>query len=303
MSRIAFVNGRYVPHASAGVHIEDRGFQFADSVYEVCEVWRGRIVDMTRHLDRLRRSLNELSIAWPVERRALEVIMKEVVARNRVHDGLVYVQVTRGKARRDFAFPDPAPPATLVVTSRSQSRAQVRKVSDEGIRVITTPDIRWRRVDIKTTGMTAQVLAKEAAKRAGAKEAWMVDADGNVTEGGSSNAWIVTAEGTLVTRPADAGILRGITRQAVLDFAERNRMRVEERSFSVDEAKRAREAFVTAATAIVTPVVQIDDTVIGNGVPGAIASDLRARYHDGVELQPVRADRTFPARRRLQRPF
>ena len=140
-------------------------------------------------------------------------------------------------------------------------------MSEEGIRVITTPDIRWRRVDIKTTGMTAQVLAKEAAKRAGAKEAWMVDADGNVTEGGSSNAWIVTAEGTLVTRPADAGILRGITRQAVLDFAERNRMRVEERSFSVDEAKRAREAFVTAATAIVTPVVQIDDTVIGNGVP------------------------------------
>lgn len=287
MSRIAYVNGRYLPHGEATVHVEDRGFQFADGVYEVCEVFSGRIVDMTRHLDRMRRSLSELEIAWPVRRRALEAIMREVVAKNRVRDGLVYVQVTRGRARRDFAFPDPPVKPTLVVTARSVPREAALKVSEEGIRVVTTPDIRWERVDIKSVSLLPQVLAKQTARRAGAKEAWMVDREGCVTEGASSNAWIVTADGTLVTRPADRGILRGVTRAAIMDFAATNGLNVEERRFTVDEARGAREAFITAATAIVTPVVQIDNVVIGNGRPGHVASELRARFHEGVELVPV----------------
>lgn len=288
MSRIAYVDGRYVPHAFASVHVEDRGFQFADGVYEVCEVWRGQIVDMTRHLDRMRRSLSELAIAWPVGRRALEVIVGEVVARNRVRDGLVYLQITRGQARRDFAFPDPAVKPTLVVTARSASPRQTRASAEEGIRVVTTPDIRWQRVDIKSVSLLPQVLAKQTARRAGAKEAWMVDREGFVTEGASSNAWIVTQDGTLVTRPAETGILRGITRAAIMDFAAANGIKVEERRFTVEEAKGAREAFITAATALVTPVVQIDDAVLGNGRPGSIASDLRVRFHDGLEKRPLR---------------
>ncbi|WP_420392797.1 D-amino-acid transaminase [Acuticoccus sp.] len=288
MSRIAYVNGRYVPHPAARVHVEDRGFQFADGVYEVCEVHEGHLVDPTRHLDRLNRSLGELDIPWPVGRAALRAIMRETIMRNRVVNGLVYLQVTRGRARRDFAFPAKGTAPTLVVTARSASRETALKVGEEGIAVITTPDIRWARVDIKTVGMTAQVLAKEAARRAGAKEAWMVDRDGYVTEGASSSAWIVTEDGTLVTRPTGSGILPGVTRLAVIDHAAANGIKVEERPFTVDEAKGAREAFITAATAIVTPVVSIDGTVLGNGRPGSIASDLRSRFHEGVELAPLR---------------
>lgn len=287
MSRIAYVNGRYVPHKAATVHVEDRGFQFADGVYEVCEVWDGKIVDMTRHLDRMRRSLAELCMAWPVTRRAMETIMREVAAQNRVRYGMVYVQVTRGTAKRDFAFPAPSTPPTLVVTARSNSRAEARKVGENGIRIVTTPDIRWERVDIKSVAMLPQVLAKQTARRVGASEAWMVDKEGFVTEGASSNAWIITQDGTLVTRPADRGILRGITRQAIMDYAAANGIKVEERRFSVEEAKDAREAFITAATAIVTPVVQIDDKVLGNGMPGSVASQLRDRFHDGVETLPI----------------
>ena len=282
MSRIAYVDGRYLPHAEASVHIEDRGFQFADAVYEVCEVWQGKIVDMTRHLDRLRRSLAELSMDWPVGRAALEAIIREVVSRNRVRDGLVYLQISRGRAKRDFAFPSPGVKPTLVVTARSMSPA-MRAAGDRGIAVITTPDIRWERVDIKSTALLAQVLAKEAARRAGAKEAFMVDAEGYVTEGSSSTAWIVRQDGTLQTRPADNSILRGVTRAAVMDFAAANGIEIVESPFTVAQAREAREVFITAATAIVTPVVEVDGTPIGNGEPGAIASELRARFHEMVE--------------------
>ena len=288
MSRIAYVNGQYVPHATAVVHIEDRGFQFADSVYEVCEVWDGEIIDMTRHLDRLNRSLGELSIAWPVKRTALEAILREVIRRNRVTDGLVYLQVTRGAAKRDFSFPKPGTPPTLVVTSRSILKATRDKAGTDGIRVITTADIRWERVDIKTTGMTAQVLAKEAAVRAGAKEAWMLDKEGRITEGSSSTAWIVNGEGTLITRPTNMNILPGVTRAAIMDYAAANDIKVEERPFTLEEAQKAREAFVTSASATITPVVQIDDIVIGNGVPGSIASQMRSVFHDYVEKQSLR---------------
>ena len=282
MPRIAYVNGRYVPHREAAVHIEDRGYQFADGVYEVCEVARGHIVDVTRHLDRLDRSLRELRIDQPMSRKALEIVLREVVNRNRVVDGLVYVQVTRGVASRDFLFPANTKPS-LVVTARKVDPAIAAKRAENGIKVITVPENRWDRVDIKSVGLLPNVLAKEKAKAAGAQEAWFVDADGNVKEGGSSNAWIVTKDGVLVTRPADHGILRGITRTTLFDVAARLGLKIEERGFSVAEAKAAREAFISSATTIAMPVVAIDGAPVANGHPGSVVLSLRGAFFDVAE--------------------
>lgn len=287
MSRIAYVNGRYVPHRAASVHVEDRGYQFADGVYEVCEVYGGRIVDETRHLDRLERSLRELRIRMPMSRGAFGVITREVVRRNRVRDGLVYMQVTRGVARRDHVFPDPSTPPAVVLTAKHADFAKADATAEKGVKVITVPDNRWDRVDIKTVGLLPNVLAKQQAKEEGAREAWFVDDEGFVTEGGSTNAWIVTKDGVIVTRPADHGILKGITRTVVMEVAAAEKMKVEERRFSVAEARAAREAFITAATTVVMPVVQIDDAVLANGAPGSIASKLRARFHDLAELSEI----------------
>ncbi|WP_370319165.1 D-amino-acid transaminase [Oricola sp.] len=287
MSRIAYVNGRYRPHAQATVHIEDRGYQFADGVYEVCEVARGYIIDMTRHLDRLGRSLSELQIAWPVERDALTAIMREVVRRNRVHDGLVYIQVSRGVARRDHVFPGSSVKPSLVVTSRASDPQAARAKAGEGIAVITVPENRWERVDIKSVGLLPNVLAKQKARESGAGEAWFIDHDGIVKEGAATNAWIVTKDGVLVTRPADFGILRGITRTTVMDIARAQGLSVEERGFSVEEAKQAREAFITAATTLVMPVVRIDDAPVANGHPGGVALALRDALFDTAEKTPV----------------
>lgn len=283
MSRIAYVNGRYVPHRDACVHVEDRGYQFADGVYEVCEIWSGHIVDETRHLDRLERSLRELRIGMPLTRPALRVVLREVVRRNRVRDGLVYMQVTRGVARRDHAFPAPDTPPALVVTAKSIARAKGDRMAEEGISVITLPDNRWERVDIKTVGLLPNAIAKQKAKEAGAKEAWFVDRDGYVTEGASTTAWIVTRDGVLVTRPNGRDILPGVTRMTVTDLAKREGIRVEERKFTVDEAKSAREAFITAASTLVMPVVMIDGTPVANGAPGSIAIRLRAAFHEVAE--------------------
>src|SRR5262249_20887039 len=200
MARVAYVNGRYVPHAHAMVHVEDRGYQFADGVYEVCEVKDGRLVDEKRHMQRLTRSLRELDMALPMPLSALGVVLREMVERNRVQDGLVYLQVTRGVARRDFLFPAPGTRPGIVVTARNLDAARVERTASEGIAVVTVPDNRWSRVDIKSVSLLPNVLAKEAARSAGAREAWFVDKDGFVTEGASSNAWIVTRDGTLVTR-------------------------------------------------------------------------------------------------------
>ena len=287
MSRIAYVNGRYVPHRDAAVHIEDRGYQFADGVYEVCEVYGGRLVDVTRHLDRLDRSLSELSIRLPMGRAALTLVMREMVRRNRVRDGMVYLQVTRGVARRDHVFPSAEVPPALVLTARAGDPAAAAKTAAAGVGVITVPDNRWDRVDIKSVGLLPNVLAKQQAKQAGAKEAWFVDRDGNVTEGGSTNAWIVTADGRLVTRPAGRGILKGITRSVVLDVAAADGLAVEERTFTVAEAKAAREAFITAATTLVMPVVRIDGDPVGDGRPGPVATALRQRFHALAELVAV----------------
>ncbi len=284
MSRIAYVNGRYVPHRDAAVHVEDRGYQFADGVYEVCEVRAGRLVDERRHMERLERSLRELRIDMPMPRNALGVVLRETVAANRVHNGLVYLQVSRGVARRDHAFPAAGTAPSIVVTARNMDFEKNEAIAAEGIPVISVPDNRWERVDIKTVGLLPNVLAKQAARDAGAKEAWFVDAKGFVTEGSSTNAWIVTRDGAVVTRQADTGILRGITRTVVLEVIAEHGLKLEERPFSMEEAYAAREAFITSATQFVTPVVRIDGKPVGNGAPGLIASALRRDYHDHAEI-------------------
>lgn len=289
MSRIAYVNGRYVPHREAAVHIEDRGYQFADGVYEVCEVAQGNLIDMTRHLDRLNRSLSELQIVWPVARKSLELILIETIARNRVQNGLVYLQVTRGVAKRDHVFPTNGTPPALVVTAKRTDPELAAKKFAEGVGVITVPENRWDRVDIKTVGLLPNCLARQQAKEQGAAEAWFIDQDGMVKEGGATNAWIVTADGTLVTRPAETGILRGITRTSAIDAAKSIGLKVEERSFSVEEAQLSRESFITAATTLIMPVVSINGKSVANGHPGEVVSSLREAFVAQAEKTPVYA--------------
>jgi D-alanine transaminase len=276
MSRIAYVNGGYVPHALAAVHVEDRGYQLGDGVYEVCEVRGGRLIDERRHMERLARSLGELRIAMPLRPSALEVILREIVQRNRVRDGIVYIQVTRGVAPRDHAFPVKAPRPALVVTAKAMPLEARDARAVKGVAVITTPETRWARVDIKSIGLLPNVLAKQQAREAGAFEAWFVDRDGFVTEGSSSNAWIVTNGGTVVTRPADNAILKGVTRALLIDILAREQLAFEERAFSVEEAHAAREAFMTSATTAATPIVAIDGRPVGDGKPGPVALALRA---------------------------
>ncbi len=280
MSRVAYVNGRYLPHAGASVHIEDRGYQFADGIYEVVEVRDGHFVDEELHLKRLLRSLGELRIGAPIRQDALRVVLREVVARNKVRHGAVYCQVTRGVARRDHVFPDPAVRPSLVVTAKSIDPAAASLKAAKGIKVVTMPDMRWKRPDIKTISLTANVLAKQAAKERNAGEAWLIDADGLVTEGGSSNAWIIDGAGTAVTHPAGDAILRGVTRTTLLTLLHAMGRRVEERRFSPEEAHAAQEAFITSATSIVTAVVAIDDRPVGSGRPGPIVLELRRRFHE-----------------------
>lgn len=288
MSRVAFVDGRYLPLGAGAISVEDRGFQFADAVYEVCEVRTGRLVDEAAHIARLHRSLGKIRMTAPMSDVALGVVMREVVRRNAIVAGLVYLQVTRGVAPRGHAFPSPAPRPTLVVTAR-RTEAAARMRAEEGIAVVTVPETRWARVDIKSVGLLPNVLAKQAAVEAGAGEAWFVGADGMVHEGASSNAWIVTGDGQLVTAPVSAPILAGITRAVVLEVAGRLHLTFTERLFSIDEAIRAEEAFVTSATALVTPVTRIDGQAIGNGQPGPTSRALRSALAERVVHGPQRA--------------
>jgi D-alanine transaminase len=283
MSRVAYVNGRYLAQREATVHIEDRGYQFSDGVYEVCEVRDGSIIDQRRHLARLKRSLDELGIAMPMPETALAIVMRECIRRNRVRDGIIYLQITRGVARRDHGFPPPGTLPSVVVTARNLDAAANERTAAEGIAVVTVPDNRWERVDIKSISLLPNVLAKQAARERGAKEAWFVDRTGRVTEGSSSNAWIVTKGGKVVTRPADNGILRGITRSVLIDVIRAQGLEFEERAFTVEEAYGAREAFLTSASQIVMPVVRIDDRPVGNGAPGSVAVALRAEFHRHAE--------------------
>jgi D-alanine transaminase len=283
VSRIAYVNGRYLPHRDAAVHVEDRGYQFADGVYEVCEVRGGRLIDQRRHMERLQRSLSELKIAMPMPLTSLGVVLHEVVRRNGVRDGIVYLQITRGVAKRDHAFPPADTRPAVVVTASRIDPAKTERFAAEGIAIVTLPDNRWDRVDIKSIALLPNVLAKQIAREQGAREAWFVAADGTVTEGSSSNAWIVTAGNEVVTRKADRTILKGITRAVLLDVLKEHGLTLSERPFTVDEAIGAREAFITSASQTVMPVVRIDGRPVGNGAPGLIATALRADFHRCAE--------------------
>ena len=282
MSRVAYVNGRYVPHAQACVHIEDRGFQFADAVYEYFAVFAGRLADAEGHLERLWRSLGELRIDRPMSEACLAMVMRETVRRNRVRDGAVYLQISRGVARRDHPFPKQTPRPTVVVTAKPVDYAAEQAKAAKGVAVLTQPDNRWGRCDIKTVGLLPNVLAKQAAREVGAYEAWFVDELGFVTEGASTNAWIVDAEGILRTRDTNANILRGVTRKNLLGIAAEAGHPVSERPFTVDDVRKAREAFITAASTFVLPVVAIDGTTIGDGRPGPVSERLRALYLDNA---------------------
>lgn len=276
MPRIAYVNGRYLAHRDAAVHVEDRGYQFADGCYEVVAITNGAFVDEGLHLRRLHRSLDALQIAAPMTDGALKIVMREVVRRNGVREGFIYMQITRGVAARDFAFPARARPS-LVMTARSRVLFNPKLLAD-GISVITIPDIRWARPDIKSVSLLPNALGKERAKEAGAYEAWQLDRDGYVTEGTSSNAWIVNAADEVVTHPADSGILDGVTRQGLIRVVSEAGLRLVERKFSVAEAKEAKEALLTSSTNFVLPVVRIDDTPIGAGRPGPTARKLSTLY-------------------------
>lgn len=274
MARVVYVNGRYLPWGYAQVHAEDRGFQFGDAVYEVCEVRNGRLIDETRHMDRLERSLGELKIPKPMSRGAWARVMRETIRRNRVTDGSIYLQVSRGAADRDFAFPKDIKPSIVLFTQARQF-ADIPQVKT-GIKVVSTPDLRWARRDIKSVNLLGPVLAKQFAAENGAQEAWLVE-DGVVTEGASSTAWIVKGK-TLISRPLSNKVLPGITRKAVLAFLAESGFSFEEREFTLAEALDAEEAFITSATSLVMPVTTIDGHSIHNGAPGPATLRLREIY-------------------------
>lgn len=278
MSRIAYVNGHFGHHAEAAVHVEDRGYQFGDAIYEVWAVAGGRLCDATGHFERLARSLAELRIDEPMSRESLEIVLRETVRRNRLDNGLLYLQVSRGVAPRDHPFPDPAPRPSVVITAKRLDAAIGETKAAKGVAVITVPENRWGRCDIKTVNLLPNVLAKQAAKEAGAYEAWFVDELGFVTEGSSTNAWIVDGDGVLRTRDIQANILRGVTRKSVLQVASEIGLTVAERPFTCEEAHKAREAFITGASNLVTPVISLDGRKLAGGEPGPVAKRLRQLY-------------------------
>ena len=283
MSRWAYVNRQFVRHGDAAVHIEDRGYQLGDGVYEVWAVFDGKLADTEGHFARLERSLGELRIPMPMPRKALKLVLREALRRNRVREGLLYLQVTRGVARRDHAFPiEPVQPA-LVITAKSLDRAATNAKAEAGVGVITVPENRWGRCDIKTIGLLPNVLAKQAARERGAAEAWFVDDLGLVTEGASSNAWILDKDDCLRTRDTQANILRGVTRKTLLEVIGREGLKVEERPFTPDEARQAKEAFITGAGTLVTPVTSIDGQPVGDGRAGPLAVRLRRLYIEAAK--------------------
>jgi D-alanine transaminase len=287
MGRIAYVNGRYAPMGEAAVHIEDRGYQFADAVYEVWALFGGKLADPQGHFARLERSLGELRIAMPMSRAALTQVLRETVRRNRIREGLVYLQVSRGVARRDHPFPNPPVRPAMVITVSATDRAASEARAAKGVGVVTIPETRWGRCDIKTVGLLPNVLAKQKARDAGAVEAWFVDDLGFVTEGASSNAWIVDAQGRLRTRDTNANILRGVTRSSLLDVIRGEGMEVDERPFTPADAIGAKEAFITGAGSLVLPVVTVDGKPVGEGKPGPVATRLRRLYIEQAKATAI----------------
>jgi D-alanine transaminase len=282
MSRIAYVNGRYLPQRQAAVNVEDRGYQFADGIYEVVHLYDGRFIDADRHLDRLDRSLRELRLPAPMGRPALLHVLTEVARRNRVREGLLYMQVTRGVARRDHAFPGPSVPPALVVTVRRIPPYPTDPAAWAGT-AITYPDQRWDRCDIKTVALIPNVLARQAAREAGATEAILYDANGQVTEGAATSFWIVDAAGTLRARSLDHAILPGCTRAALTALMEEAGIAFEEEGFSLEEMRTAREAFLTSATSFVKPILRIDGVPVGTGTVGPITRRLFGLFSRHVQ--------------------
>ena len=278
MSRIAYVNGHFIPHRDACIHIEDRGNQFADAVYEVWGVRNGALMDFEGHMLRLARSLTELQIHRPMGDAALGTILSRVVSLNYIRNGLIYLQISRGQARRDHVFPPPDTRPGIMITAKPINFEKAESRARKGISVITQPDIRWARRDIKSVSLLPNVLARQAAAEAGAGECWMIDREGFITEASASNAWIVNSDGTLITRPATHDILNGITRRTLFDLARKAGLKTQERAFTRDEVLAAREAFVTSASALLTPVVEIDGKAVANGHPGTFSLQLRESY-------------------------
>lgn len=285
MSRIAYVNGHYLPQRLASVNVEDRGYQFGDGVYEVVHLYDGRFIDAERHLDRLDRSLRELRLPPPMSRAALRHVLQEVARRNRVHEGLLYIQVTRGVARRDHPFPSKPPSPAVVVTIR-RIPPYPQDVAGWTAKAITHPDQRWDRCDIKSTGLLPNVLARQAAKEAGALEAILVDADGMVTEGAATNIWIVDQAGVLRTRDLSNDILPGCTRDALIAELRAAGVAFQEKRFSVQELRAAREAFLTSATSFVKPIVQVDGAPVADGEVGPVTRQLFALFARHVQGGP-----------------
>lgn len=285
MSRISYVNGRYVPHHAASVHIEDRGYQFSDGVYEVVAIHKGKLIDMDGHMIRLTRSLEELEIASPMSIRAMTLIIREIVRRNRITDGIVYMQITRGVAPRDHIFPDHQNSA-FVVTAKRFPPFNFES-ENNGINIITTPEIRWQRRDIKSISLLGNCLAKEKARRAGCFEAWFIEDNGMITEGTTSNSWIVTDKSELVTRDISNDILNGITRLSIMKIAKENNIKFYERAFSLEEAKTAKEAFISSTTSFVKPVLKIDNNPVGDGKVGPLSAKLISYYNDHMKAQTV----------------
>lgn len=281
MSRIAYVNGRYLPQRDASVNIEDRGYQFADGIYEVVHRYRGRFVDADRHLGRLERSLASIRLPSPMGRRALLHVLQEVARRNRLSDGLLYIQVTRGVARRDHAFPEPGAAPALVVTIR-RIAAYPTDIDAWTTTAITLPDERWARCDIKSVGLLPNVLARQAARERGAGEAILVDAGGMVTEGAATTIWIVDSQGRLRTRQLDQHILPGCTRDALMSELAGAGIVAHEAPFSLEDLRRAAEVFLTSATSFVKPIVAVDGSPVGDGRPGPLSRRLFALFEHHV---------------------
>ncbi len=288
MSRVAYVNGLYCPLGAASIHIEDRGYQFSDAVYEVILVASGKLIDCIAHLDRLDRSLGEVQMLRPLSRKSWRIILEEMINRNRLKNGILYIQVSRGVAPRDHVFPQTQIDPALVVTAKRLDFDLMKVRQREGVPVITATDIRWGRPDIKSTSLLANVLAKEEARKAGAYECWLLDKQGYITEGTASNAWIVRND-ILVTRNTGHSILSGVTRNVVLQIARDLGLAVEERPFMLEEAKKADEAFMTGTTTFVTPVTTLDGEKIASGAPGPVTEQLRDSYWAIINGQSLNA--------------
>ena len=282
MSRFVFVNGKYLPYEESKVHIEDRGYQFADGVYEVFAVIEHKLADYDAHMSRLLRSLSELNMKLPYSRKSIFFHISNIVKQNLISNGLVYLQISRGVASRDFKFPNNTK-SSLVITAKNTSLEQYIESFNKGISVSTTRDLRWKRVDIKSLNLLAPVLAKQSAYEKNCQESWLIDDDNFITEGSSSNAWIYQ-DGILITRPVSNSILNGITRSTLIRGLKKRKIKYKEAKFNLEDAKKSSEAFITSATQHIMPVVRVNNIKIGKGVPGPRALDFRAAYMESLKL-------------------